>query len=141
MTDIGKENLKAVMGLTNSWTSGVTVNVMEEKIILNAWKWFGELLKADPKLSAGTYVLIQVMQPVGHSTFESMERSSAVAYTLPGSIPFDQVEFRLCLAAYAKLPRTAARHRRNTWILIVRCIGPESSGGRSMADKICPLSC
>jgi hypothetical protein len=58
------------MGLTNNWMSGITVDVMDEKIILNAWKWFDELLKADPKLSAGTFVLIEVMQPVGYSTFK-----------------------------------------------------------------------
>jgi hypothetical protein len=46
--------------------SGITVDIMDEEILLNAWKWFDELLKADPKLSAGTFVLIEIMLPVRH---------------------------------------------------------------------------
>jgi hypothetical protein len=58
------------MGLTNNWMSGITVDTMDEQILLNAWKWFDELLKADPKLSAGTYVLIEAMQLVSHYRFK-----------------------------------------------------------------------
>lgn len=50
--------------------SGITVDVMNEEIMLGAWNWFDELLKADPKLSAGSFVLIEVMQPVSGSGFK-----------------------------------------------------------------------
>jgi hypothetical protein len=81
------------MGLTNNWMCGIAVDVMDEKIILNTWKWFDELLKADPKLSAGTYVLTEVMQPVGYSTFKYIPQSTTVTHNLPGSISFDPIDF------------------------------------------------
>jgi hypothetical protein len=68
-----------MMGLTNNWMSGITVDIMDEQVILNAWKWFDELLKTDPKLSAGTYVLIEVMQPVSHGRVKYRLQSSSTA--------------------------------------------------------------
>ena len=70
--------------------SGITVDVMNEEIMLGAWNWFDELLKADAKLSAGTYVLIEVMQPVSGSGFEKVR--GLLTFILAGRLSFDQIE-------------------------------------------------
>ena len=52
------------MGLTNTWMSGATIPMVGEKLIMRAFQWFDDLLKLDPRLSAATFVLIEVMQRV-----------------------------------------------------------------------------
>ena len=58
------DSLKVAMGLTNTWMSGATIPVVDEKLIMRAFQWFDDLLKLDPRLSAATFVLIEVMQRV-----------------------------------------------------------------------------
>jgi hypothetical protein len=58
------DNLKAAMGLTNTWMSGATLPVVDEQLIIRAFRWFDDMLQADPRLSAATFVLIEVMQNV-----------------------------------------------------------------------------
>jgi hypothetical protein len=55
---------KAPFGAVNTWAAGVTVPAVEEELILRAWDWYLALLKKDPKLVMGTYVLMEVMQKV-----------------------------------------------------------------------------
>jgi hypothetical protein len=58
------DNLKAAMGLTNTWMSGATLPVVDEQLIIRTFRWFDDMLQTDPRLSAGTFVLIEVMQNV-----------------------------------------------------------------------------
>jgi len=53
---------KAPFGNLNTWGAGVTVPAVDEDLILRAWNWYLALLKKDPKLVMGTYVLMEVMQ-------------------------------------------------------------------------------
>ena len=52
------------MGMTNSYMSAATIPAVKEDLILNAWKWFNELLEKDSRQSAGAFVLIEIMQRV-----------------------------------------------------------------------------
>ncbi len=52
------------MGMTNSYMSAATIPASSEDLILNAWKWFNDLLEKDAGQSAGAFVLIEIMQPV-----------------------------------------------------------------------------
>ena len=52
------------MGNANNWSSAVTIPDVDEGVIMRAWTWFEELLKTDPRLSAGAFVLIELMQKV-----------------------------------------------------------------------------
>lgn len=63
-TDYVKDNLRAAMGLTNSWMSAPTIPELNEDLIFRAWKWFNTLVEKDPRQSAGAFVLIEMMQPV-----------------------------------------------------------------------------
>ena len=53
------------MGLSNSWMNGATLPAIDEGVIMRAWSWFNSVIKEDPRLAAGTYVLVEVMQKVG----------------------------------------------------------------------------
>lgn len=59
-----KDNLRVAMGVTNSWMSAVTIPDFDEDLILRTWKWFNTTLEKDPRLSAGAFALIEIMQPV-----------------------------------------------------------------------------
>jgi len=50
--------------MTNSWMSGATIPELTEDLIFRTWKWFNDLLKQDPKLSAGAFALIEILQKV-----------------------------------------------------------------------------
>ena len=63
------DSLKATMGKTNTWAAGVTVPSIDEGLILNAWKWYLDLLETAPGLVMGTYVLMEVMQKVWSPRF------------------------------------------------------------------------
>jgi hypothetical protein len=90
--NVAEEALTAAKGTANFLGSGIIVDVMDEGIILGAWKWFGELLKADPKLSAGTYVIIEVMQPAGPpSLMFADEGSLTFRFSSPYSIRSNRV--------------------------------------------------
>jgi hypothetical protein len=52
------------MGLTNTWMSGATLPVVDEQLIVRAFHWFDDMLKMDRRLSAATFVLIEIMQNV-----------------------------------------------------------------------------
>jgi hypothetical protein len=44
--------------------SGATLPVVDEQLIIRAFHWFDDMLKMDPRLSAATFVLIEIMQNV-----------------------------------------------------------------------------
>jgi hypothetical protein len=52
------------MGLTNTWMSGATLPMVDEQLIIRAFRWFDDMLKMDRRLSAATFVLIEIMQKV-----------------------------------------------------------------------------
>ncbi|KIW96534.1 uncharacterized protein Z519_01925, partial [Cladophialophora bantiana CBS 173.52] len=52
---------RAPFGKINTWAAGVTVPVVDEDLILRAWDWYLALLKKDPKLVMGTYVLMEAV--------------------------------------------------------------------------------
>lgn len=58
--------MKAGFGLTNNWMNAVTIPALDEQLILRTWKWFDDLIRLDPKLAAGSFVLIEVMQKVSY---------------------------------------------------------------------------
>jgi hypothetical protein len=58
------DRLKATMGMTNTWMSGATLPMVDEQLIARAFHWFDDMLKRDPRLSAATFVLIEIMQKV-----------------------------------------------------------------------------
>lgn len=58
------DDVKAAMGLTNTWMSGATLLVIDEELITRVFRWYDDLLKLDPRLRAATFVLIEIMQNV-----------------------------------------------------------------------------
>lgn len=56
--------MEAIRGQTNQMFTAVVVPTLTEGIILRAFEWFDETLKAEPNLAAGTIVLIELMQKV-----------------------------------------------------------------------------
>ncbi|KIX09742.1 uncharacterized protein Z518_00823 [Rhinocladiella mackenziei CBS 650.93] len=66
-----QDNLRAAMGMTNSWMSGATLPDLDEALIFRTWDWFNKLLAKDPRLSAGAFALIEIMQPPAFSTLTS----------------------------------------------------------------------
>lgn len=44
--------------------SGATLPTVDEQLIIRAFHWFDDMLNTDPRLSAATFVLIEVMQKV-----------------------------------------------------------------------------
>lgn len=71
------DSLRAAMGMANSWSSGVTVPAITEQLIIKGWNWFFNLIKTDPKLAAGSYILIEVMQK---PAFQSISSSGDCAW-------------------------------------------------------------
>lgn len=53
--------------------TGVVIPDITEDLILRTWKWFDNTLAEEPRLNAGTFVLIEMMQkarlpPLFHQT-------------------------------------------------------------------------
>lgn len=70
---LGDDILDA-MGEANSYFSGITVPKVDEKLMLNAWKWMDKLLEKDPAIAdvpLGTVVLIEVMQKAAFGSLKS----------------------------------------------------------------------
>lgn len=59
--------LEAVRGQTNQMMTAVVIPTVTEDLIRRTWKWFDETLLLEPKLNAGTFVLIEIMQKVRSS--------------------------------------------------------------------------
>lgn len=67
------EGLEAIRGQTNTMMTAVIIPEITEEIIHRAFKWYGEALIREPKLNAGTLVLIEVMHK---AAFQSVERNA-----------------------------------------------------------------
>jgi len=67
------EGLEAIRGQTNQMMTAVIIPEVTEEIIHRAFKWYDEALTREPKLSAGTLVLIEVMHK---AAFQSVERNA-----------------------------------------------------------------
>ncbi|KIX00110.1 uncharacterized protein Z518_10247 [Rhinocladiella mackenziei CBS 650.93] len=74
--------LKSTMGMTNTWAAGVTVPSVDQELILRAWEWYLDLLKKDPRLVRGTYVLMEVMQKAAYQSLGFPSKVSAWPHTL-----------------------------------------------------------
>ncbi|EXJ64789.1 hypothetical protein A1O7_01127 [Cladophialophora yegresii CBS 114405] len=72
---------KAPFGKLNTWAAGVTVPAVDEDLILRAWHWYLHLLKKDPRLVMGTYVLMEVMQKAVYQSLGFPSRVSAWPHT------------------------------------------------------------
>jgi hypothetical protein len=128
------DDVKAAMGLTNTWMSGATLPVIDEELIIRVFRWYDDLLELDPRLSAATFVLIEIMQNVreiGSSkvvwheanklqpAFHSIKAGSDCAWphtrnrhilqlgtgAIPGSVELDELAFKsLAEAPYMMYP-------------------------------------
>jgi hypothetical protein len=58
------DNLEAIRGQTHQLFTAFVIPALTEDIILRTWKWFDEMLEAEPKLAAGAVVLVEMMQKV-----------------------------------------------------------------------------
>ncbi|OAL19553.1 hypothetical protein AYO22_09715 [Fonsecaea multimorphosa] len=83
------DNLRVAMGMTNSWMSGATIPHLDEEMILRSWRWFNELLAKDPRQSAGAFVLIEIMQPLGTGSFPGSLESDALSLKALADAPFE----------------------------------------------------
>jgi hypothetical protein len=46
--------------------TGVVIPTITEDLVLRTWKWFDDTLSLEPRLNAGTFVLIEIMQKVSN---------------------------------------------------------------------------
>lgn len=63
--------LEAIRGQTNQMMTGVVIPSITEDVIRRTWKWFDDTLALEPKLNAGTFVLIEMMQKSAFNTVTS----------------------------------------------------------------------
>lgn len=64
------DNLEAIRGQTNQMMTAVVIPDITGDFIERTWKWFDETLLQEPKLNAGTFVLIEIMQKVSLSSID-----------------------------------------------------------------------
>ncbi|KAF2464921.1 cysteine desulfurase [Lindgomyces ingoldianus] len=74
------DSIEAIRGETNQMMTGVVVPIVTEDLILRTWKWFDETLVWEPKLNAGTFVLIEIMQS---NAFNTVKSRSATGWPRP----------------------------------------------------------
>ncbi|KAF2497449.1 FAD binding domain-containing protein [Lophium mytilinum] len=76
------DNLDALRGLTNQMMTAITIPELDEAMIYRTWNWFDELLAAEPALSAGTFVLVELMQ---RPAFNSNKSGEDTAWPRPSN--------------------------------------------------------
>ncbi|ORY06215.1 cysteine desulfurase [Clohesyomyces aquaticus] len=74
------DNLEAIRGETNQMMTAVVIPNITEQLILRAWKWYDDTLAEEPKLNAGTFVLIELMQS---NAFNSVKSRSETGFPRP----------------------------------------------------------
>ncbi|KAF2873051.1 cysteine desulfurase [Massariosphaeria phaeospora] len=65
------DSIELSRGKTNQMMTGVVIPAITEDLIRRTWKWFDETLIMEPKLNAGTFVLIELMQKEAFNTVKS----------------------------------------------------------------------
>jgi hypothetical protein len=65
---------------TTLMMSAVIISRITEDLIRKAWKWYEDTLIKEPKVNAGTFVLIELMQK---EAFNTVESRSATAWPRP----------------------------------------------------------
>jgi hypothetical protein len=63
--------LEATRGQTNQMMTACVIPEINSDIINNAWNWYDKTLADEPKLNAGTFLLIEMMQKEAFNTVES----------------------------------------------------------------------
>lgn len=61
------DDVKAAMGLTNTWMSGATLPVIDEELITRVFRWYDDLLKLDARLRAAAFEIMQNVREIGSS--------------------------------------------------------------------------
>lgn len=56
------DDLEAIRGLTNQMMTASVIPEVNGALIERTWNWFDQTLRKEPKLNAGTFVLIEIMQ-------------------------------------------------------------------------------
>ena len=73
-----EDQLEAIRGQTDQIMTGIVIPTISEELIKKAWKWLDETLRIEPKLSAGTFVLIEIMQKA--RAFTSHSKIELISY-------------------------------------------------------------
>ncbi|KAF2655312.1 cysteine desulfurase [Lophiostoma macrostomum CBS 122681] len=65
------DGLEAIRGETNQMMTAVVIPEITEDLIKRTWTWFDQTLIREPKLNAGTFVLIEIMQKEAFNSVKS----------------------------------------------------------------------
>ncbi|KAF2017337.1 cysteine desulfurase [Aaosphaeria arxii CBS 175.79] len=65
--------LEAIRGQTSQMMTAVAIPSTSEELIKRTWNWFDQTLQREPKLNAGTFVLIEIMQKPALNTVSKNE--------------------------------------------------------------------
>jgi hypothetical protein len=95
---------------TTLMMSAIVIPSITEDLIRKTWKWYDESLIKEPKLNAGTFVLIEMMQK---EAFNIVESRSATAWPRPSGRHILQLGTGALKDSGEEIHRFAARRLAN----------------------------
>lgn len=60
----------------NSLLSSPTVELIDEKLLVRSWEWLNKVFTTDKSLGAGSYALLEVMQPLSFTSAGGLQTTA-----------------------------------------------------------------